>query len=307
MTRFIKNKDVPLATEIFYLKYILVEELREEISRILTEHVGRAEYDKRSNQIVVTDTQAVIDQIARFIQSKDVKHEIILEAKVIQVQLTEEHERGIDWEAIVSQYQRMDLNDKQESGLFLRDTFSVGVVTNEDYKVLLEALDTVGRVANLTEVKTSAIVNFEAQFVLVARPPHHVPREHLTGDDDQEPSLDLYQEGIEVYINTIPMFSDDNATELNLAFRFQGLRKGRLITASHRDPRKGLGPDLMVELKENETMVIGGLLQEKELETTSKIPLLGDIPFLGVAFRHQGRLVEVREYVIFLTAKKLLE
>jgi type IV pilus assembly protein PilQ len=48
-------------------------------------------------------------------------------------------------------------------------------------------------------------------------------------------------------------------------------------------------------------MVIAGLIQEKENETKTKVPLLGDIPLLGSLFRKTERTKQKNELVIFLT------
>jgi pilus assembly protein CpaC len=42
-----------------------------------------------------------------------------------------------------------------------------------------------------------------------------------------------------------------------------------------------------VELKEGESLVIGGLLDRRILKDLTKFPLLGDIPILGALFRHE--------------------
>lgn len=57
-----------------------------------------------------------------------------------------------------------------------------------------------------------------------------------------------------------------------------------------------------VELKNGQSFAIAGLLQDRLESTTSKVPLLGDLPVLGMLFRHQSfRRVE-SELVILVTA-----
>ena len=60
-----------------------------------------------------------------------------------------------------------------------------------------------------------------------------------------------------------------------------------------------------IRLKDNETLIIGGLIQETEKRTSNKIPVLGDIPFLGVAFRSSSRTSEKNELIIIVTPKIL--
>ena len=54
-------------------------------------------------------------------------------------------------------------------------------------------------------------------------------------------------------------------------------------------------------VKDGVTIVMGGLIQERTLKTTSKIPFLGDIPILGIPFRKLIKEVDKTELVLFLT------
>ena len=56
-----------------------------------------------------------------------------------------------------------------------------------------------------------------------------------------------------------------------------------------------------VRIRSGETLVIGGLLQEEDTKTVTKIPLLGDIPFLGQLFRNHTTNHLRREVMVFVT------
>jgi pilus assembly protein CpaC len=57
------------------------------------------------------------------------------------------------------------------------------------------------------------------------------------------------------------------------------------------------------ELKDGESLVLGGLLSENTIKTMSKIPILGDIPILGALFRSTQDDLEQKELVFFITPK----
>jgi type IV pilus assembly protein PilQ len=52
-----------------------------------------------------------------------------------------------------------------------------------------------------------------------------------------------------------------------------------------------------------QTLVLGGIFQTEEVNGVDKVPVLGDIPFLGRLFRNDLRNVEKREILIFITPK----
>ena len=56
-----------------------------------------------------------------------------------------------------------------------------------------------------------------------------------------------------------------------------------------------------VAIRDGQTIVIGGLVQDKETETIKKIPLLGDIPLLGLLFQRREMEKQKTELLIFLT------
>lgn len=59
--------------------------------------------------------------------------------------------------------------------------------------------------------------------------------------------------------------------------------------------------DTSVELKDGQSLVLAGLLQEEEIRNMSKIPLLGDIPVLGALFRSSSTDIKEKELVFFIT------
>jgi general secretion pathway protein D len=56
-----------------------------------------------------------------------------------------------------------------------------------------------------------------------------------------------------------------------------------------------------VAVANGRTIVIGGLMQDKETGTIEKVPLLGDIPLLGLLFQRNRTKTEKTELLIFLT------
>jgi len=57
----------------------------------------------------------------------------------------------------------------------------------------------------------------------------------------------------------------------------------------------------IVRLRDGETIVMGGLIQNTSAKNIRKIPLLGDIPLLGKLFQGRAQAKQKKELVIFLT------
>ena len=56
-----------------------------------------------------------------------------------------------------------------------------------------------------------------------------------------------------------------------------------------------------VRIKDGETLVLGGLIQENEVKSVHKIPVLGDLPIIGAAFRSSSTSKTKNELVIMIT------
>ena len=56
-----------------------------------------------------------------------------------------------------------------------------------------------------------------------------------------------------------------------------------------------------------ETIVLGGIFQQQLVSNVNKVPLLGDIPYMGVLFRSKRELNEKSELLIFVTPRILTE
>ena len=100
--------------------------------------------------------------------------EITLEANVVQIILNDEHRDGVDWGAIVSDFHTAPL--KKENDPVWNDKkyrLSFGTVSQDDYAVLLDALDTVGQMSQFPQSPIKVIagkpasINFEKQNIHV--------------------------------------------------------------------------------------------------------------------------------------------
>ena len=60
-----------------------------------------------------------------------------------------------------------------------------------------------------------------------------------------------------------------------------------------------------IRIKDGETLVLTGVIQETDIDTTYKLPLLGDLPLLGGLFRSKQASKDKRELIILVTPKVL--
>ena len=106
-----------------------------------------------------------------------------------------------------------------------------------------------------------------------------------------------------VSLDVTPKIGADDTITLKVAPSVSGLDFANGIRISGFDvpalrTRKA---ETSVQVKNGETVVIGGLLQTDTSSTVKKIPILGDIPVLGHLFRSTSKEKAETELIIFVT------
>ncbi|MCE5315392.1 MAG: secretin N-terminal domain-containing protein [Armatimonadota bacterium] len=121
--------------------------------------------------------------------------------------------------------------------------------------------------------------------------------------DNGTPIYDKDEEKVGIYLQIAPKIAGDSDIVLSL-YPQVSLVSGYLETdyasypqISTREART------TVSVKNGSTLAIGGLIQDDEIKSSSKVPILGDLPIIGSFFRHSSTTKERTEIVIFLTPK----
>ncbi|MBB3826736.1 type IV pilus secretin PilQ family protein [Xanthomonas arboricola] len=107
-------------------------------------------------------------------------------------------------------------------------------------------------------------------------------------------------------LKVTPTITNDNRVFLNMNVKKDEV--ARFIDL----PQYGTVPEInrrevntAVLVADGETVVIGGVYEFTDRESVSKVPFLGDIPFLGNLFKKRGRSKEKAELLVFVTPKVL--
>ncbi|MCU0551248.1 MAG: type II and III secretion system protein, partial [Leptolyngbya sp. Prado105] len=75
---------------------------------------------------------------------------------------------------------------------------------------------------------------------------------------------------------------------------------GRVVLLSRRDITSGL-----IRLRDGQTLILSGIIQESDRTSVRKVPILGDLPLLGSLFRSTNRENQRQEVVVMLTPQIL--
>lgn len=281
METLLRDVDVPVEEKTFELRYKKGSEIAAALEGMVTAHVGRVEFKERPQTVTIEDTPAKLQEAAKIIEGLDQPpKEILVEIKTIQVVLNDENQKGIDWEAILSDYKAVDFPGLEADK---KRRMSVGTVTDEDFVVLLEALDTVGAIHTVAVDKAPATDNQKIDVVVKAADLLSVNEKKGSRGGEEA-----------VRYEAVPWFTDSG----NLSMRVMPQMAGGTQTNV---------PGESLAVPAGTTIVIGGLFKEVTVEAVSKIPFLGDLPFLGFAFRRHGQRFCETEVITFLTPRVIVK
>ena len=119
--------------------------------------------------------------------------------------------------------------------------------------------------------------------------------------------------GIKVTIT--PFISPDGYVTLDITPKYATIA-GQVYSGSQVAGQNDLAATLLqrrnlelkgIRIKDGETLVIGGLIQESETKSVKKIPFLGDIPVIGMFFRSTGTQKQKEEMIIMLTPQIIID
>lgn len=121
-------------------------------------------------------------------------------------------------------------------------------------------------------------------------------------DNNGQPIVSFQREDVGITLKVTPQINEANFVTLDLSLEVAEVEEssggdtasGGFIT-SKRDTEN------VVVVKDNQTIVIGGLIGTTQTEAKTKIPILGDIPLIGVLFRGKTNTARKTNLLIFLT------
>ena len=124
-----------------------------------------------------------------------------------------------------------------------------------------------------------------------------------TVSDSGQVNSQVQYEDVGIILDVIPHINPDGYVNLEVKPEISGLAPSSVqisegLTVPTFTQRSA---ETVVTVKDGETVVIGGLITSRESQTENKIPILGDVPGLGVLFRSTAHETRRNELLIVLT------
>ncbi|ETZ05163.1 type II secretion system protein D [Holospora undulata HU1] len=245
--------------------------------------------------------------------------QILIEAKIIEIELTDEHKSGIQWDALPALSAAINAKANMQDGAFF--SFFIDTKNLNAFANFMSKFGTVRTLANprLTVLNNQASVLkvarnevfFEMQMdevMMTANSPH------IQKARSQIQTVPI---GLILYVHPVVNFETgqivlflhptisriiDVKNDPAIALSMKGMAtqvKSEIPVIQVREM------DSVVAAKENQVIILGGLMEETSEYKTSGIPFLCDIPLLGALFSSEEKVKRITELVILLRPRIL--
>jgi general secretion pathway protein D len=244
----------------------------------------------RSRHIILQGTAAEVEQATQVLISLDVAvQQVVIEARVVDMSPESSKQLGFTYEWSPLSFTENN-GGKIATGAFGR--------TPIGFDVALEALEE-RREAKILARPNIAVIDGEEATIFIGDVFRYERLSSVTDSGQQVFTVEEIPIGVALLCR--PRITDGQVTlrvhpVVSNIRTFTGRNNDIPVTASRE-------AETIVRLKDGETFAIGGLLREEELKILTKIPILGDLPFIGNLFRHRNNSKKRSEVTIFITAK----
>ena len=308
---------VPLETRVIKLNYAAANELTGPVGASLSRR-GQVQVDRRTNSLIISDLPNNLDAVEKMARDLDsTTPQIEITAKLVDVDAEALRQMGVQWTAgYATTTGPTPVSGPPSPG---RGPFNPG---NDGNNVLgAEGSTTISDpAARITYGIFKGWGSIEAQLQVLEqnRKANIISNPRITTVDNREAKILVGQkiplivqdvagnpvsqlQTIGIQLKVTPHLTEDKKIIMDLHPEVSDLstqstvQGGVIINTSEADTR--------VMVDDGQTAVIGGLIRTNDSHVRRGVPVLKDIPLIGMLFRSDDMVRQNRELIIFVTPK----
>lgn len=297
---------------------------------------GIIQADPSTNSLIITAPDALYRQLRPVIDKLDSRRaQVLIESMVVEVRADKAAEFGIQWQAgfgnsgssnvgaIGTNYSgtgniidlaltaaglasgATSLSDVSNASSSIGNGINLGVAHNYGGTFVLgflaRFLEGTGDANVLSTPNILTLDNEEARILIGSNVPF--PTGQYTGSNSLNGSVNPFttieRQDVGISLRVKPQINEHGSVKLAVVQEVSDVVAGTLNSANGPTTSKRL-IETNVLVDDGGIIVLGGLLEDRYAQSQEKVPLLGDIPLLGNAFRSESRSREKVNLMVFL-------
>ncbi len=288
---------------------------------------GFIQADPSTNSLVITAPEPLYRQVRGMIDQLDERRaQVYIESLIVEVSGSNTADFGFQWQGLLggknssniiaggTNFSTTGTNlidiDKAQlsgnaSGISLSPGLNVGLVRNFVGSLGLAAIaNFLQSQANTNIMSTPNLVtldNEEAKIIVGSNVPFVTGQFTQTGGALTNPFQTIERKDVGITLRIKPQIGENGSIRMTI---FQESSSLSLLTApgtSNAGPstnKRSIESNVVVD--DGQILVLGGLIEDTYIDNKSKVPLLGDIPYLGNLFRSETRTKKRTNLMVFL-------
>jgi general secretion pathway protein D len=279
--------------------------------------------DKATNAIIISSTKSAYSKLQSVIRDLDTRrNQVFVEAVILEVQVDRLRQIGSDPIQVIGSgksgslqgiagFNRApeDLATIAQSILGVAAGASTGgavsVLNTVNVRAFLQLLLSLTDTNVLSTPQVLAADNQKAKIVVGENRPFPTGQaQGITGGT----LVTIERKDVGVTLELTPQVLENDLIRLEIKQEITAIAENVAQTIGSGTASIPVGPtttkrsmETTTIAKDQQTIVVGGLVRDNVIISERKVPLLGDIPFLGWLFRFQSRQIEKLNLLVFLT------
>jgi len=273
---------------------------------------GMIQPDAATNSLIVTAPEPLYRNIRAIIEKLDVRRaQVVIESLIVEVNADKSAEFGIQWQDLSG----LDSNDTRVIGgtnfggigtnivgvaadpSTAGRGLNIGVVKGKitlpgigevaNLAFLARALETKANANILSQPNIQTLDNEEAKFLVGQNVPFVTGSYTTAGSSQINPFQTFERQDIGLQLRVKPQISEGGVVRLALYLEVSSIAPSSLVAGQLITNKRSF--ESMVLVEDGNYVVLSGLIEDRTNVSVQKVPLLGDIPFLGALFRYENR------------------
>lgn len=304
----VTNKDdiaIPTRISSYACQFSESIDLAESVRDFLTKDLGKIYGDERTNTVIIQDTPGQVTELTKLMRRLDTHTEQVhIKAAIVEVSAGDDHERGVQWfteqEGSNGETSVMGTDFGYRNNTFIDPLiipvlpdiaagFGIGIIA-ENIDAVLGLLAETNDLNLLSTPHLMVLDNKSAEIEVGDQIPY--PKLNEFGMVSYEFKNATVKLSIRVHVNNDSTVTIRMEPQANFQ---QGLTPDGIPIISTRRAATE------VIVKNGQTVVLGGLMQESEVVTTQKVPIIGSIPLIGELFKSTQKAHKRTELLVLVT------
>ncbi len=302
-----------LITEIFSLNFIDANQLSMVLKDFLSPE-GRVKLFSRTGEpgragiakppmLIITDYPQYVESARQIIEKLDTETpQVLIEAKIVETSKGLDEIIGTDWNMTAS---LTGSPVKVDTVYSKTGQISYGVLSMSGFQAVWQRLHQDKGINILQDARVSAMDNMTASIHVGESIPVGITSLSAgTGGSATIGTTGIQQWDVGVTLKVTPHVLDEGVIMMKIQPQISNVKGFTVLgsTGSNAPITVERSVDTNLMIKSGETIVIGGLVQDQEETRNNKVPVLGDLPVIGSAFRRKETITSKTNMVIFITA-----